>query len=169
MTKSARLIHARGLRFEATTGSGHRSTVDSPEGALGAGPRELVLVALGACGGMDVQAILAKKRQRVTRHEILVVGEEREAHPHTFTTITVTHAIDGPDLDPEAVRRAIELSATRYCPVNAMLAAGTVTIHHHYVVRSDAGETADEVVVVGPNGSGLAGATLPAEPPTQKA
>jgi putative redox protein len=157
MTRSARLVHTGGLRFEATTGSGHRVVVDSPEGGIGAGPRELVLVALGACGGMDVQAILAKKRQRVTRHEVLVVGEEREEHPHTFTMVTVTHEIEGPDLDREAVRRAIELSATRYCPVNAMLAAGTVRIHHHSVVRSDAGETADEVVVVGPGGAGLAG------------
>ena len=32
----------------------------------------------------------------------------------------------------QAVRRAIELSATKYCPVNAMLSAGATEIHHRY-------------------------------------
>ena len=36
----------------------------------------------------------------------------------------------------ETVRRAIELSATKYCPVNAMLSAGATEVHHRYVVRN---------------------------------
>jgi putative redox protein len=155
MTKRAQLVHRGGLRFDATSGSGHGAVLDSAEGGTGAGPRELLLVALGACGGMDVAAILAKKRQQVTRHEITVVGEERAEQPHVFTTVVVTHEVDGPDLDPEAVRRAVELSATRYCPVNAMLAAGPVTVEHRYVARSLAGTAEGRVVVVGPYGAGL--------------
>jgi putative redox protein len=164
MTKQARLVFGGGLRFDATTSTGHRISLDAPEGEVGgdagAGPREALLVALGACGGMDVASILRKKRQVVTSHEITVVGEEREAHPHTFTEITVTHEIEGPELDAEAVRRAIELSATRYCPVNAMLSAGDTAIHHRYVVRAGERETAGEVVTTGPHGAGLA----PAQP-----
>jgi putative redox protein len=156
VTKTAHLVFAGGLRFDAVTGSGNRAAFDSSGTDLGSSPRELLLAALGACGGMDVAAILVKKRQRVTRHEIEVVGEERPEHPQMFATITVTHEVDGPDLDPEAVRRAIELSATRYCPVNAMLAWGKVAIHHRYVARSDAGEVAGDVVVTGPDGKGLA-------------
>lgn len=155
--KSAHLVHRGSLRFDATSGSGHDVVLDAPPGDAGARPRELVLVALGACGGMDVATILAKKQQRVTRHEISVVAEERAQHPQVFTTVTVTHEVEGPALDPEAVRRAIELSATRYCPVNAMLGSGPVTIHHRFVVRSEAGETSAEVVVVGPRGAGLPG------------
>jgi uncharacterized OsmC-like protein len=105
---------------------------------------------------MDVATILAKKQQRITHYEISVRGEERVEHPRVFITVTITHQVEGPDLDPAAVRRAIELSATRYCPVNAMLASGPVTVHHRFVARSDAGETSGEVVVVGPRGSGLA-------------
>ena len=157
MEKTVRLVHRAGLHFEATTGSGHVIAVDDFSDDHGPRPMEYVLVALGACGGMDVAAILAKKRQRVTRHEVTVVGQQREEHPRIFTTITLTHEVEGPELDPEAVRRAIELSATRYCPVNAMLAVGTVTIHHRYVARSDAGETSGEAIVVGPAGAGLAG------------
>lgn len=160
MTKRAHLVFRGGLRFDATTSTGHRMTLDAPEGEVagdaGAGPREALLVALGACGGMDVASILRKKRQIVTRHEVRVVGEEREAHPRTFTEITVTHEVEGPELDPEAVRRGIELSATRYCPVNAMLSAGTTLIHHRYVARSGERETAAEVITTGPQGAGLA-------------
>jgi putative redox protein len=162
MEKTAHLVHRGGLHFEATTGSGHRIAVDDLSDDHGPRPMEYVLAALGACGGMDVAAILVKKRQRVTRHEVSVRGQQREEHPRIFTKVTLTHHVDGPQLDPEAVRRAIELSATRYCPVNAMLALGAVTIHHRYVARSDAGETSGEAIVVGPTGSGLAEAP-PAE------
>jgi putative redox protein len=162
MEKTVHLVHRSGLHFEATTGSGHTIAVDDLSDDHGPRPMEYVLVALGACGGMDVAAILAKKRQRVTRHEITVVGQQREEHPRVFTTITITHEVEGRELDPEAVRRAIELSATRYCPVNAMLATGPVTIHHRYVARSAAGGTSVEAIVVGPRGAGLAEAP-PAE------
>lgn len=161
MEKTVHLVHRAGLHFEATTGSGHTVAIDDSSDDHGPRPMEYLLAALGACGGMDVAAILTKKRQRVTRHEITVVGHQREEHPRIFTTITVTHEVEGRELDPEAVRRAIELSATKYCPVNAMLAIGTVTIHHRYVARSEAGETSGEAIVVGPSGAGLAGA--PAE------
>lgn len=156
MTKRAHLVHRGGLRFDATSAGGHEVVLDSASGGSGPGPRELLLEALGACGGMDVADILRKKQQQVTRHEIEVVGEERSEHPQVFTTVTVTHEVEGPELDPQAVRRAIELSATKYCPVNAMLASGPLTIHHRYVARSLGGETSGEVVVVGPHGKGLA-------------
>ncbi len=162
MEKTVHLVHRGGLHFAATTGSGHTVAVDDLSDDHGPRPTEYVLLALGACGGMDVAAILLKKRQRITRHEVSVAGQQREGHPRIFTTITLTHHVDGPQLDPEAVRRAIELSATRYCPVNAMLALGAVTIHHRYVARSDAGETSGEAIVVGPSGAGLAAAP-PAE------
>ena len=155
MTKRAHLTFHGGLRFDAVTGSGNRAAFDSAGTDLGSSPREVILAALGACGGMDVAAILVKKRQRVTRHEIDVVGEERAEHPQMFTTITVTHEIEGPELDAEAVRRAIELSATKYCPVNAMLAWGKISILHRYVARSSVGETSADVVTVGPDGAGL--------------
>lgn len=157
MEKSVHLVHRGGLRFDAVPGSGHTVTVDDIAENRGPAPMEYVLVALGSCGGMDVASILAKKRQQVSRYQITVLGEQREEHPRTFTTVTLTHHVEGPKLDPEAVRRAVELSATKYCPVNAMLASGTVTIHHRYVARWDAGERSGEVVLVGPSGAGLAG------------
>ena len=50
-----------------------------------------------------------------------------------------------------AIARCIELSATKYCPVNAMLSAGATEIHHSYRVRRP-GEPVEEgeVLVTGP-------------------
>jgi len=49
------------------------------------------------------------------------------------------------------IQERFELSATRYCPVNAMLAAGEVTIEHRYRLEPDDGEAVGAVVaIVGP-------------------
>ncbi len=81
---------------------------------------------------MDVVSILAKKRQAFERYEIHVRGDQRDGYPQVFTRIDVVHELEGPAVDVVALRRSIELSATKYCPVNAMLAAGATEIHHAY-------------------------------------
>jgi putative redox protein len=154
-SKTAELTWAgSGLSFTATTGLGGTLASDATEGRAGAQPTEVLLAALGACGGMDVVAILEKKRQRVERYEISVSGRQRPEHPRTFESITIEHRPHGPDLDAEAVRRAVELSATRYCPVNAMISAGPTRVSHRYRLPSQGGD-AVEVVVTGPGGDGL--------------
>ena len=67
--------------------------------------------------------------------------------------IDVVHEVTGPNLSEAAIRRAIELSATKYCPVNAMLSAGATVVHHRYAIHSSgaaAFEAEGEVVVTGP-------------------
>jgi putative redox protein len=139
------------LRFEATVGSGHTIVLDSGDGDSGSRPAELVGAALAGCTAMDVISILRKKRQPVTAYEVRVSGEQMDDHPHAFTRFDVVHVIDGTDLDIEAVRRAIELSATRYCSVGSTLASGAVEIHHAYLVREPGGdERYGEVLAIGP-------------------
>jgi putative redox protein len=151
-TKTATLsLAGEGLRFEALTGSGHTIVLDNAEGDTGARPAEMLGVALAGCTAMDVISILRKKRQEVTGYEVRVTGEQMEDHPHAFTRFDVIHVVDGPDPDPEAVRRAIELSATRYCSVGSTLASGALEIHHSYLIRRpDGDERYAEVIVIGP-------------------
>jgi putative redox protein len=152
-TVTARL-EGDGLRFVAETGSGDRIVMDTGEGDGGARPAELLVVAHAGCTAMDVVAILRKKHQRISRYEIRVAGEQRdEPHPHVFERIRVIHVVEG-EVQVEAVRRAIELSATRYCTVTGNLASGIAEVHHAYVVRDAAGEEHyGEVVVTGPHES----------------
>jgi putative redox protein len=82
---------------------------------------------------MDVISILRKKRQEVSRFEVQVQAERAEKHPRVFTKIVVHYVLEGVNISAEAVERAIELSATRYCPANAMLATA-VPIEHTYEI-----------------------------------
>ncbi len=155
MTQTATLSLAGGdMRFEATVGSGHTFVMDNGIGDTGARPSELVGVALAGCTAMDVISILRKKRQPVTGYEVRVSGEQVEVHPHNFTRFDVLHVVDGEGIDPAAVRRAIELSCTKYCSVGSTLASGALEIHHSYLIRTPGGEDQQgEVLVTGPNAS----------------
>ncbi len=126
---------------------------DPPDGpGSAAGPKETLLAALAGCSSMDVASILRKKRQAATRYEVAVSGESADEHPRVFVMITVEHRVSG-EVEPEALRRSIELSATRYCPVNAMLAA-SVTIEHRYRLNDpDASGASVLVAITGPQGS----------------
>ena len=141
-----------GLRFEISTGSGHQLAVDDGAGDTGPRPAELLLAAQAGCTAFDVAAILAKKRQVMTSYEVAVSGEQRDdPPPHIYRRIEIVHELAGPRLETEAVRRAIELSATRYCTVSAMLSAGPAEIHHRFLIRHDAGaDELGEVMVTGP-------------------
>ena len=152
-TASARL-EGDGMRLVAVTGSNHSIVMDSAEGDSGARPAELLMVAQAGCTAMDVISILRKKRQAVTHYEVRVSGEQRDdPHPHVFEQIRIVHVVEG-NVEVEAVRRAIELSATRYCTVTGNLASGVAEIHHDYIVRDASGEEHHgQVVITGPGES----------------
>jgi putative redox protein len=152
-TATARL-EGDGSRLVATTGSGHSIVMDDAAGDSGPRPAEVLMLAQAGCTAMDVLAILRKKRQPIARYEIRVAGEQREEpHPHVFERVRIVHVVEG-DVNVEAVRRAIELSATKYCTVTANLASGAAKIRHAYVVRDATGEEHyGEVVVTGPRES----------------
>ena len=136
----------------ADRGDAIRMDGELPEGlAEVAGPKDAVLAALAGCTGMDVASILRKKRQAPDAHEILVSADSAAEHPRVFVAIRLEHRVRG-DVAAEALRRAIELSATRYCPVNAMLSQAT-RIEHHYRLTDAGGATAAALVAVtGPGG-----------------
>ena len=102
---------------------------------------------------MDVWPISTKKRQRIARYEIRVEANQRDEYPQVLTRVDVTHVVEGPNVEEAAIRRAIELSALKYCPVSAMLSAGATEVHHRFLVRNTVPqpfEEEGEVVVTGP-------------------
>ena len=151
--KSVDIRHDGGMLFRAEPSSGHALAFDDRASNQGGSPVETVLTALGACTAMDVISIAAKKRQVIERYEIHVRGSQRDEYPQVFTEIEVTHDVDGRNLSEAAIRRAIELSATKYCPVNAMVSAGATVVHHRYRIESSGAkpyETEGEVIATGP-------------------
>lgn len=110
-----------GLLFEGVTSHGKVDLASSSdEPGQGATPMELLAVSLAGCTSMDVVSILMKMRQPLEAFRVEVRGEKAEEHPKRFMSLEVRYHLKGA-LDERKVRRAIELSETRYCSVEATL------------------------------------------------
>ena len=150
MTKYVVAHWLGGSRFDSSGELGGTATMEGADGEPGYRPTALLLASLAGCTAMDVISILRKKRQPVTRYEVRASGVQQDDPPHAFTRIDVIHVVEGPRIDDEAARQAIELSATKYCSVGGTLATGITEIHHAYLVRDVDGERTAEVIVTGP-------------------
>jgi putative redox protein len=150
--RTAVIEHLDGMNFRASTGTGRRIEFgDVATGALS--PVETVLAALGACTAMDVISIATKKRQAIDDYRIHLRGDQRDEYPQVYTEIEVVHEVTGSNISEAAIRRSIELSATKYCPVSAMISAGATVVHHRYQIHSSGAkpyEAEGEVLATGP-------------------
>lgn len=126
------------VSFVAESGSGHAMVLDgAPEyGGRNIGPRpmELLLMGLGGCASFDVVTILKKARQQITDVRAELKAERADAIPAVFTKIHLHFVITGKELKENQVKKAVELSAEKYCSVSAMLSAGGVEISHDYEI-----------------------------------
>jgi putative redox protein len=134
--KSVRLEHRGGMQFVAEPSSGHVIAFDERASNQGGSPVETDLAALAASTAMDVISIANHQRQAVERYVVDASGSQRDEYPQVFSEIDVVHVVSGTDLSEAAIRRSIELSATKYCPVSAMISAGATVIHHRYRISS---------------------------------
>jgi putative redox protein len=98
-------------------------------------PMHLVAIGLAGCTAMDTISLLKKKRQDVTGFEVKVHAERSNEFPKVFTHITLEYIVEGHNVDPAAVARSIELSATKYCPAQAMLSKACI-IEHKYSINN---------------------------------
>ncbi len=133
--KEAIAIWKKGLAFEGTAASGFKVPMDSLQGGTGFSPMELLLVSLAGCTGMDVIDLLRKKRQDVSGLEVRVTGQRADEHPRKYTSIHIHFVVTGREVNPEAVRRSIELSETKYCSVSASL-SGAAQITTDFEIRA---------------------------------
>jgi putative redox protein len=148
------LVHEGGMRFAATTGTGRTIVFGDDRERDELSPVETVAAALAACSAMDVVSILEKKRQVIDSYLIDVRADQRGEYPQVYTRIDITHIVEGTVVLEAAVRRAIALSASKYCPVNAMISAGATEVHHHFRMRCTGAapkEASGEVMVTGPD------------------
>jgi putative redox protein len=111
-------------------------------------PMELIAIGLAGCTAMDVISILRKKRQQVKAFEVQVNAERADKHPKVFTGAVIEYFVSGHGLIESAVKRAIELSATRYCPAQTMLGK-VFPITLKYYIYEDKGGDERELVLAG--------------------
>lgn len=123
--------------FLGTDTSGHTVVYDSSDGvAKGIGPMRALLTSLGACTGIDVVAILKKRKQNLTSLKILLTGERpKYGLPKPWTSIHVKYILSGVDLRKEFVEEAIRDSTEKFCSVGATLAP-TAKITYSYEITT---------------------------------
>ena len=111
------------MKFEAEV-NGHRLTIDAlPEGGghdEGPRPKNLMLLALAGCTGMDVVSILKKMRVELASFDVDVIADMTEEHPKHYTHMHIKYIFGGKDLPVDKLQKAIDLSQERYCGVSFM-------------------------------------------------
>ena len=79
--------------------------------------------------------ILKKQRQDVVSCDCILEAERADAVPAVFTKITMDFQVSGNNLDQTKVKRAVALSAEKYCSASIMLGK-SARITHDYEIHS---------------------------------
>lgn len=128
-----------GVGFVGESESGHSVIMDGPpeHGGRNRGvrPMEMLLLGMGGCTAFDVVHILRRGRHEVTGCEVELEAERAPTDPKVFTAINVHFVIRGRNLKASTVRRAVELSAERYCSASIMLGKTAVISHDFEIVE----------------------------------
>lgn len=137
----ARVKWVENSLFVAQSGSGHSVVLDGPPEAggqnMGVRPMEMVLLGLGGCTAFDVVDILRKKREPVSGCVVEIEAERAESVPKVFTKIHVRYIVTGKNVKEESVKRAVELSAEKYCSVSIMLDKTAAMTHDYQILNQD--------------------------------
>lgn len=130
-----------GLSFTGTAETGFEVPLGAHPSVGGANdgfrPMEMMAIGLAGCTAMDVISILRKKRQEVTDFEVRVRTENAEEHPRVWTSVQIEYIVTGHNVAPEAVERAMQLSAERYCPAQNMINKAVEIVTVYRIVEAE--------------------------------
>jgi putative redox protein len=108
----------------ASDSNGHSIVIGlSPEHDgqwVGIKPSDLLLISVAACATYDVIEILNKRRESYHDFVVSCKGEQQTEPPNAFTKIHLTYKLTG-TVNSEQLKRAIQLSVTKYCSVTNTL------------------------------------------------
>ncbi len=135
----ARIKWVENATFLGESGSGHAVVMDGPPDLggrnLGARPMEMLLLGMGGCTAFDVVHILKKARQPISDCVAELSAERAETDPKIFTKIHVHFVVSGSGLKEAQVKRAVELSAEKYCSASIMLGKVAEVTHDFEIVE----------------------------------
>lgn len=127
-----------GGRFLAESGAGHalpmHARILGDEVTTAPSPMEYVLLGTGGCSCVDVVHILKKGRHDVRGCVVMLDADRAPEDPKVFTRIHMHFVVTGRNLKADAVARAVELSAEKYCSASIMLAK-TAKMTHDFEIK----------------------------------
>lgn len=125
------------MSFVGESASGHSIVMDGPPEFggrnLGVRPMEMLLLGLGGCSSFDVVSMLKKGKEDLTNCEVEITAERATVEPKVFTKIHLHFILSGNELSEKKVKRAIQLSAEKYCSASIMLGK-TAEVTHDYSI-----------------------------------
>jgi putative redox protein len=134
----ARVKWVQDVTFMGESGSGHAVVMDGPpeDGGhnLGVRPMEMLLLGMGGCTAFDVVHILKKARQPISDCVVELSAERAATPPKVFTKIHAHFIVSGKGLTEAQVKRAVELSAEKYCSASIMLGKMAQISHDFEIV-----------------------------------
>lgn len=123
LTACATLINQK-VKFEGNSGNNPSVIVDytPPYGDNeGYTSLQLFLLSLCSCSGTALIFLLRKMQKTITGFSVNASGERREEHPTYFKSINLEFNINSPNVTDEDVKKAIDLSEEKFCPVWGMI------------------------------------------------
>lgn len=124
--------------FLGESGTGHAVVMDGPPDKggrnMGVRPMEMILMGMGGCASFDVVSMLEKSRQNVSDCRVELEAERSDEIPAVFTKINLKFIVTGHELKENQVKRAVSLSAEKYCSASIMLSNAGVEITHDYEI-----------------------------------
>ena len=129
-----------GMTMVGESASGHGVVMDAAAEVggrnLGARPMEMLLLGLGGCTPIAKILILERARQAVTDCVVEIEAERAQTDPKVFTRIHVHFIVTGKGLKENHVKRAVALSAEKYCSASIMLGKTAAISHTYEIVES---------------------------------
>jgi putative redox protein len=117
------------VHLQAVNEQGNVVDIDGAESIGGEGkgarPMQLMLMGLGGCSSMDVLSILQKQKVVLSNYNVNIDAErDPDSTPSLFTNIKIEFIFEGDDLGEvqvKKIKRAVELSMTKYCSVTKII------------------------------------------------
>jgi putative redox protein len=132
--------------FLGSDGSGHTIVFDSSlhetaskenRSSRGIGPMNALLTSLGACSGMDIVAILVKRKQKLQSLRVEVSGKRPQfGHPKPFTEIHLRYVLGGSQLEEKYMKEAVDDSISKFCSVAATVSGKARITSSYEIVRA---------------------------------
>ena len=119
-------------QFTLSDNDNHQIIMKKPKGVK---PSDLMSMALIGCSSYDVVEILQKQRQDLQQLKVTAESLQDDDPPWRFRKIHIHYQAIGKDIDPEKLRKAIEISEEKYCSVYATLRDAIEITHDFEVVE----------------------------------
>ena len=105
---------------------------------MGVNGADLLPLSVAGCAAWDVVEILQKQHQQVTGLRVTAKSQREDQAPWRFQAIRLFYSFTGINLAEDRVRRAIELTETKYCSTLLTL-RGSISIQSQFEICDLAG------------------------------